>query len=31
LPKKTDLRETSHHRVRQVEEFLNKKPVRKFK
>jgi IS30 family transposase len=30
-PKKTDLREISHHRVRQVEEFLNNRPVRKFK
>ena len=31
FPKKTDLREISHHRVRQVEEFLNNRPVRKFK
>ena len=31
LPKKTDLCEISHHRVRQVEEFLNNRPVRKFK
>ena len=28
--KKTDLREISHHRVRQVEEFLNNRPVRKI-
>ncbi|MFM8978036.1 MAG: hypothetical protein ACKOJE_08310 [Bacteroidota bacterium] len=31
LPKKTDLCEISHHRVRQVEEFLSNRPVRKFK
>jgi IS30 family transposase len=30
FPKKTDLREISHHRVRQVQEFLNNRPVRKF-
>jgi IS30 family transposase len=30
FPKKTDLLEISHHRVRQVEEFLNNRPVRKF-
>jgi len=30
LPKKTDLCEISHHRVRQVEEFLNNIHVRKF-
>ena len=28
--KKADIREISHHRVRQVQEFLNYKPVRKF-
>jgi IS30 family transposase len=31
FPKKTDLREISHYRVRQVEEFLNNRHVRKFK
>ncbi len=30
FPKKTDLREISHHRVQQVQEFLNNRPVRKF-
>lgn len=31
LPKKTDFCEITHHRVLQVEEFLNNRPVRKFK
>ena len=31
LPKKTDLREIFHYRVRQVGEFLNNRTVRKFK
>jgi IS30 family transposase len=31
FPKKTDIREISHHRVRKVKEFLNNRPVRKFK
>ena len=31
IPKNTDLREISHHRVRQVEEFLNNRLVRRFK
>jgi IS30 family transposase len=30
-PKKTDLREISHHRVRQVQEFVNNRPLRKSK
>jgi len=31
LPKKINLHEISYHRIRQVEEFLNNRTVRKFK
>jgi IS30 family transposase len=31
LPKKTDLREISHHRFCQLEEFRNNRTVKKFK